>query len=232
MWRIILKHGMLQFQIQQGRVDTYWEVDNVMWKPVNDITEEIHAARLGTMLRGKTPKVKENEDFLVITIEENNGINFDDLQAPYGYVLTGVRFKLSDNTKEVSPKRVEISLIATEYNPDTGKLCTTCDKQIITSSVTHDKKYLMRQCPIQAQFPTVPVSGEGQYVVIDTSSVVGDKAQHTLPFFDALPLETQPSSAVAGLRLFHKTAGNFPGLVSLKFFIPDYTQHMENIMYH
>ncbi|XP_063989740.1 uncharacterized protein LOC135169004 [Diachasmimorpha longicaudata] len=237
--KFVVRHGILQFQIQQGRIDRYWQVYNVTMKPIDDKADEISAKRQGLPVQTrdpppnnwKQPTIRENEDFLIITIDENNGINFDDLQVPSGYVLTGVRFILANKPEEKSPKRVEISVIGTQYNPLTGNLCATCEPAIVKSDIIHREKYPLSQYPIEGNYLTTPNSKEDQYVVITTSSMEEDGGQTTLPLFDALPLLSQPPAALAGLGLFHKTSGSFTGLVSLKLFDIDRSIDMQNIIH-
>ncbi|XP_063990137.1 uncharacterized protein LOC135169248 [Diachasmimorpha longicaudata] len=227
--KFVVKNGILQFQIQQGQLGRNWQVDNVAWKPINDIGEKVRAARSGIEPKKKKFGVQENIDFLIITIGENHGINFDDLQVPFGYVLTGVRFILANRTSEKPPQRVEIALIASEFDPVSGKLCTTCRTKTIRSSTTHNQKYPLK-IDMGPRFPTIPASATNQYVVVTTSTFEDDGAQTTLPLFDALPLETNPPSPVGGLGLFHKAApppAVFTGFISLKFFSLDYAKYME-----
>ncbi|XP_063990138.1 uncharacterized protein LOC135169249 [Diachasmimorpha longicaudata] len=229
--KFVIKHGILQFQIQQGELKPHWNIDTAEWKPINDIGEEIRAARLGINYNGKPPKVKENEDFLVIKLGENNGINFDELEVPFGYVLTGVKFILADKKKEKSPKRVEIALIATRLHRSTGTLCLDCRKRTVKSNVVHDQEYKLKT-DLDPHFPTFPDSGKNQYVLIQSSTVKKEGAQTTLPLFDAVPLVTNPPTPVSGLGIFQKTPvkGDFTGFVALKFLSLDYVQYMKNSM--
>lgn len=88
--RFIVQNRILYLQVKQGTLLPNWQIArDADWKPVEDISEQVRVARLGKKLRGKPPGVKENVDFVIITVGKTDSVQFDDIQVPHKTVLTG-----------------------------------------------------------------------------------------------------------------------------------------------
>ncbi|XP_015126510.1 uncharacterized protein LOC107048065 [Diachasma alloeum] len=224
--RFIVHNGVLQFQIQQGKLGNYWAIEgSPAWKPINDISEKIRAKRLGRKLRGELPGVEEGRDYLIV--KEGTGLQLDALLVPKGHVLTGVKFDLVPKTAQNSPQRVQIAVLSRPFNVTSGMLSNIGNEpNVVRSDIVDRKKFVYPKKNVLSPLPANYFSGLNQWVSITTSNVKIDWGQTTLPYFDAKPVISDPPSALGGLGIFHKYGGNFTGFVALKCISIDYGHFM------
>lgn len=61
-----------------------------------------------------------------------------------------------------------------------------------------------------------PDSQANQWVTFRVSDHKKDAGQSTVPYWDTQPVETDPSSALGGVGLFHMGAPDYGGFVTLR----------------
>ncbi|XP_063982551.1 uncharacterized protein LOC135165314 [Diachasmimorpha longicaudata] len=224
--RFTVHNGVMQLQIQQGKLGPFWEIEGLPeWKPVNDISEQIRAKRLGRKLRGESPEVEEGSDYLIV--KEGTEVQLDTLSVPTGHVLTGVKFDLVQEGGQDSSRRVQIGVFSMPFNVTNGRLKHLDTRPTLTRPDSVKRTQLV--FPTENVINPLPVtkfSGSNQWVSIITSNMKNDGGQTTLPYFDAKPVVSDPPSALGGVGIFHKSGGNFTGFVALKCVSLDYVPFM------
>ncbi|XP_063982552.1 uncharacterized protein LOC135165315 [Diachasmimorpha longicaudata] len=228
--RFIVHKRIMHLQIQQGRLGDDWRIDGpAEWKPINDISEEIRAQRLGVKLRGKPPAVRRGVDYAVV--EEGTALNLDLLIAPNGHVLTGVKFELAP-TGVVKSQRIQIAILSRPFDALLGQWSRDQTTSIIMSPRDRRRtEFVYPKGKIEEPEMRTKESVKDQFVSITTSNMENDWGQVTLPYFDGKPVASDPPTALGGVKMFYKYGGEFPGFVALKCISLNYGYFMDKFRY-
>ncbi|XP_063993520.1 uncharacterized protein LOC135171111 isoform X2 [Diachasmimorpha longicaudata] len=220
--RFIVAHGIMQLQIQQGKLSINFKVEQVHWKPIDDISDEVRHARLQRAPYKGLRVLQENKDFMILKKGVNNAVNLDSLVVPSGCILTGVKFALTKG--ETIPDRISLALIARKIKLNSGNLVTNT-KKIIVPKDRHDSAL---RYDLAADNRIVWYSKSTKYIEIDAGRVDTYVQYTTLPYFDALPVESRPPAPLGGVELFYKPRNQESGFISLGLIGLNYTNYMEN----
>ncbi|XP_063993522.1 uncharacterized protein LOC135171112 [Diachasmimorpha longicaudata] len=219
--KFVVHYGILQFQIQQGKLGMNGQVTDVHWKPIDDISDEVRHVRLGREPYRGLRVFTENRDFLIIKKGTNNAINFDKLVLPHGLLLTGIKFTVR---KDEGPlQRIGISLLGTRFDRSSGRFQQSCPMTDINSGITHTDKITYGGPKVT----TESSDHSDKYIEIDATKYDGFTGIRTVPFFDAVPVESHPPSPLGGVELFHRMIDDHSGMVSLGLISLDYVRYME-----
>lgn len=185
----------------------------VEWRPVN-------------AFKPSDPGIIRGEDFHMMTWEQR-AIDLDDLTAPEGNVLTGVRLRKIG-------AHLNLEILTTPFNFTSGLLAP-----IRTSVwVGNDNTPASLNAPrteVVLTSPDVPTyspirstidSNKDQFIRFTHSDIDKDIAQTTIPFIDAQSVVSDPPGLLIGAGLYHKGRVNFGGFVAPKVFTYDYSQHL------
>ncbi|XP_063993309.1 uncharacterized protein LOC135170983 isoform X2 [Diachasmimorpha longicaudata] len=219
--RFSTANNILQFQIQQGKLGRNWQVTDVNWKPIDDISDEVRHIRLGRPAYNGLRNFTENEDFMVLDAD-NNGINFDAIYVPVGFMLTGVQLVLME--EEDGLKRIAFWLLVRKFDYTTGKLNLDVAGSMIMLDASHDEKLTS-----EAAFenPSLSLVKENQYMLIGRTEQHPKEMFTTSPFFDLSSIQSVPPSPLGGLQMFYMPVDKNLGIVSLSLKTFDYTAYME-----
>ncbi|RZF33110.1 hypothetical protein LSTR_LSTR013281 [Laodelphax striatellus] len=163
---------------------------------------------------------------------DQRALDLDDIVAPSGYVMTGVKFR-----KLGTHLNLEVRM--TPFNFTTGQLIKPHKKSEWISNDNTDgsdkpRKLLTSLASKDLDIPTrgpsenKPDSRNDTFLLFTHSSIDRDVAQHTVPFFDAQPVAPNPVTPLAGAGLMHKGLPKFAGYIAPKVFTYNMADHLQN----
>ncbi|KAK0161272.1 hypothetical protein PV327_009759 [Microctonus hyperodae] len=203
--QFIIYDDTIHLQIKQSKIGKGGTImGESKWKPVN----------------------KDNDD-KKIQIETRNLydkrsiFHLDDVMAHPNYVVTGVKFQVnSDNTG------FELHVHSTQYD---YKKEILGKKQKWFAPGEHPRNYLdyeRKRIEIILNDPDDPSMAHdyhpdpnsNKFIQLQHSSIKKDAGFHTVPFFDAQPVEVSPEFPLGGIGLFHRGRNGFGGYIAPRIF--------------
>lgn len=210
--RFLKMKRVIHIQIQEGKVQPRGSIDetSIRWRPVDTFRVENAA-----------PGV----DYHTMTYEQR-AMDLDDLQAPEGYVLTGIRFRRIGT--HINPE-----ILATPLDMETGGLrhegslwLGNDNTDAAISAPRTELKIRSPDVPTKTTMPSEPDSTTDQYVFFTHSDMNKDAAQTTIPFLDAQPVAPSPPILLAGAGIYHKGRSGYGGFVALRVITYDFSNHL------
>lgn len=204
--RFVKIRRVIYIQIQEGSLLPHGMINasTVEWKPVNT----------------NKPDYKMSW--------EKRSIDLDDLEAPEGHALTGIRFQEVGTHLNmeimVSPiifnkgslkRPTELSYWIGNANTDSAHVNPRSELQLRSNNVPHG-----------SNGPCRPDSKHDSFVKFTHSDIVTDAAQTTVPFIDIQPVEFDPPAMLGGAGLHHKGSDTSAGFVALKVFNYNISRHL------
>lgn len=158
---------------------------------------------------------------------EKRSIDLDDLEAPEGYVVTGIRFQ------EVGTHlNMEMQVSPIIYHKGILKRPTELSYWVGNTNTDSALENPRTELPIptivpqRSNGPCKPDSRHDTFVQFTHSDIVTDAAQTTVPFLDIQPVVLDPPSLLGGVGLYHKGTEGSAGFVALKVSNYDITKHL------
>ncbi|XP_074093615.1 uncharacterized protein LOC141523933 [Cotesia typhae] len=150
-------------------------------------------------------------------------VNFDNLVAPDGFVVTGVKFKrVTDSSFNLQLKdvRVQLQIRVTPYDYITGKLINLER----TFWISGDSKKLREEMIYNS--PDIPSnspknfidSKTNQFIKFVMSDLKKDAGQSTIPFFDAQDVEGEIDFPLGGIGLMHRGHEGYGGFLAFRIY--------------
>lgn len=169
--------------------------------------------------------VKRGVDFHTLN-RTDRSIDLDDIVAPPGYIITGVKFvKVKSHLK--------LFARITEYDFTTAALNTTNTKWISTSTTDTNRKEIdLTQCgvTVKPNVQTKQLQEANRFVTFTHSSLEADAAQTTLPFIDIQPVSTQSVTPLIGVGLYYKSEKHQACFIAPKIFTYNFTNHLNDVL--
>ncbi|XP_063982555.1 uncharacterized protein LOC135165317 isoform X2 [Diachasmimorpha longicaudata] len=207
--RFIVQNGIMQFQIEQALVTRDGRITGQPeWKPIVDISADIDAARRKKTLRGQSPQVVPEIDYLII--EQNIAIHFDELAVRVNQLLTGVKFHYNN-----AERAVHIGILSRPFDAKSGNY-TVVDNPIIILPTSRERRVMDFHSQMGDQRQLINHIKTLDNSALITSSGEDTWGQKTLPYFDARPISFNPRTALGGLGIFHEHVGNITGTIRIK----------------
>lgn len=154
--------------------------------------------------------VREGIDFHTLNWE-NRTINLDTVEVPTGKVVTGVRFRIVDDT-------ITLQVRATEFDFITGRL-TNLER---STWYINDKKNRTEinldnlDVPILTPEKSIPNIQPNLYVKFGPTDKFKDLAQTTIPYIDAQLVESHNAVPLGGVGLLYKAFSGYGGFIAPK----------------
>jgi len=209
--RFIKKGKIFHIQIQQAKALPEGGIDESTkaWKEPATVSEENLATNP-----------------LVYTMSfEQRAMDLDQLSAPEGYVLTGLKLRSIGGHLNLEIQATPVKFLSGELMKDQSIWIANDN----TPATNRPRKLL----PII--IPDIPTRLIGQnkvdglndeYLQFDTSSAHKDVAQTTIPFMDAQPVSPSPSTWLSGAGVYHKGRVGFGGFIGLSVETFDFSRHL------
>ncbi|XP_046993207.1 uncharacterized protein LOC124605512 isoform X1 [Schistocerca americana] len=207
---------VIHLQIREGQLEPFGGINasSIRWRPVDNysITD---------------PKVENGKDYKTLSWEQR-AIDLDDLEAPPGHVLTGVRFRPVGT-------HLNLEIMVSPFNFTSGNLIKPQEQAMWIGNDNTDASDKPRtqlelpnaDVPVKSPTGSVPDSHTDQFLLFDHSDLSNDAAQTTIPFLDAQLIEPQPPALLAGAGIYHKGSVGYGGFVAPKLITYDYSKHMK-----
>lgn len=204
--RFVKKNRVIYLQIQEGSLLPHGAINasSIHWKPVNASKNEYKMSW------------------------EKRDIDLDNLEAPEGHVLTGIRFQEVGTHLNmeimVSPLIFHKGILKrpTELSYWIGNSNTDSALENPRSELTLSSKNV----PQDTNGPCKLDSQHDSFLKFTHSDIVTDAAQTTVPFLDIQPVTLDPPTLLGGAGLYHKGSDSSSGFVALKVFNYDISKHV------
>ncbi|XP_014242049.1 uncharacterized protein LOC106662462 [Cimex lectularius] len=214
--RFVKKNKIIHLQIQQGTLlkNGAINVSTVAWRAVDDYKTDDDGIKAGV-------------DYHVLTWEQR-AIDLDDLIAPEGYVLTGVRFRRIGG-------HLNLEIKVTKMDFKNGTLVNNGKKTMwIGNDNTDGAHYNPRRRltmtnpdnPIKNSGVTLPDSVHDQFIEFTNSDLDLDAGQTVVPFIDMQVVTPEPPVPLVGAGIYHKGKKYSGGFIAPKVFTMDYSSHI------
>ncbi|KAG8223711.1 hypothetical protein J437_LFUL004076, partial [Ladona fulva] len=190
--RFVKVNRVVHLQIQDGVVlpGGMINASTLEWQPIKPF-------------KPSDPGIIRGVDFHMMSWEQR-AIDLDDLSAPEGSVLTGVKLRIIGS-------HLNLEILATPINISTGHLSTSSSVWVGNDNtpasmteprkqVTIDSPDVPTKCPVKSS----KLSNSDQFVKFTHSDINSDVAQTTVPFIDAQPVVLNPPSLLVGAGLLYK----------------------------
>ena len=197
--------------MERGKINSA----NLSWVPVSDYT---------LLERG----IRNNVDYHTLGWDKRE-IDLDDLSAPAGHVVTGVKFRIVG-------RHLNLEMRVTEIDFATGSIIEP-DKSFWISNDNTDQsngnsrrtEILLREphIPTKSKAKSLPKSTNNNYVKFTHSDIMKDAAQTTVPFLDAQDVVNDPPVPLDGIGVFLKIQDGFGGFVAPKIKTFDYGPYIQ-----
>ncbi|KAH0554729.1 hypothetical protein KQX54_012466 [Cotesia glomerata] len=214
--KFVKKDFMIHVQIKEGQLLPYGEINLTRWK---DLEAFDYSEENGCFYLDSSSADSKNR---VMTPGRDYGpaekINLDDLVAPPGYLVTGVRFRFAWDSRAWPLLRrgtTQLEIQATKFDFVQGKLF---GKSFWVPASSMSKKYLELENPDDPSKAPEELQEvtSGKTVKFRASDFEKDAGQSTVPFFDGRSLEFSPPVPLQGLGLFHRGHKGFGGYLAFR----------------
>ncbi|CAF4907893.1 unnamed protein product [Pieris macdunnoughi] len=210
----LVKHGrVFHLQVSEGRLGERGAVTPGGWVPFNKFDVD-------------DPDVRENVDYHTLSYERR-AVDLDELDSPYGHIMTGVRFRMIG-------AHLHFEIRSTPFNYTTGRLAPERSQWISndnTDGTEHPRSQLRLvnpDIPIYSNSPLPVDSKHDQYIEFTNSDFDADAAQSTVPFIDIQPVEPlKGASLISGAGMIHRGTRGSGGFIAPKLFTYDYSRHVK-----
>ena len=157
---------------------------------------------------------------------EERALDLDDLVAPEGHVITGLRFrKLGGHINleaQVSPIDFETGLINVDRANWLGNDNTPAAEQKPRTKLS----LVSPDVPTRSQSTSLPDSTSDQYIEFQASSIEKDLSQTTVPFLDSTPIFPQPPTWLTGVGVYHKGKPGYGGYIAFRIATLNMTNYL------
>lgn len=204
--RFVKVDRVVHIQIQEGETLPQGAVNTstLNWRPITPVN----------IPKYREDSLEDGPGYATLRYEER-ALDLDDLLAPEGYVITGLRFrKLGGHINleaQVSPIDFSTGLI----NVDRANWMSNDN----TPAAEHKpRRKLSLESP---DIPTrssksLPDSVSDQYIEFQASSLEKDLSQTTVPYLDSSAIFPQPPTWLSGVGVYHKGSPGYGGYIAFR----------------
>ncbi|XP_059061469.1 uncharacterized protein LOC131854371 [Achroia grisella] len=210
--RIIKQGRMFHLQISQGTLTKDGHVHLESWVPCQ-------------IFHNTDPDVTDGVDYHTLSYMKR-AIDLDDIVAPDGYVLTGVRFRLLGTHLNLSIRVTKLDFISGLLTP-INSIWIGNDNTDASNTPRSRLKLIRPFLPTLSTAAMPENSRHDQFMEFTHSSFETDAAQTTVPFIDIQPIQPYGRGALlSGVGVMHRAEPGSGGFLALKLFTYKYTNHV------
>ncbi|KAK0168269.1 hypothetical protein PV327_002093 [Microctonus hyperodae] len=211
--KFINHDNVIHLQIKQRQISKNgFNRTDSKWKPVDVGNNK------------KTIKINNEKIF-----DSQKILYLDDINIDSDYVVTGVKFHLSKDGKGF-----ELRVHSTKYNYSTGQLEKAQKWFGPGDHPIKDSDYQRERTEINLNNSSdssiiknyYPDLDSNKFIKFQHSLIKKGGGYHTIPYFDAQPVEVTPEFPLSGIGLFYRKDDRFGGSISPRLF----TQYIENAL--
>lgn len=215
--RFVKTNRIVHIQIQDGVALPRGLVNesSLVWQSITPVE----------ILKDDEKSMEDGLGYATLRYEER-ALDLDDLQAPKGHVITGLRFrKLGGHLNleaQASPIDFTTGIIDTERT-----VWISNDNTPAAEIKPRTKLFLFSpDVSIRSRVPSLPDSTSDQFIEFQASSLEKDVSQNTVPFIDATQVSAQPPSWLSGIGIYHKGQPGYGGFIAFRIATLNFTDHM------
>lgn len=166
--------------------------------------------------------IAENIDFFTLTYE-NRSINLDMVTVPKGFLVTGVRFRVT------KAGHITLDVRATPFDFITGKL-----KDLTNSMWVSNPNCGQTEIPLHR--PSNPLnhlntlsqmnSTPNAFIKFGPTDFWTDVSQLTVPFIDTQRIEPYNPIPLSGVGLYHRSVDESGGFIAPKLIVYDFESYI------
>ncbi|XP_065349344.1 uncharacterized protein orion [Cloeon dipterum] len=154
---------------------------------------------------------------------EQRSMDLDDLTAPPGYVLTGVRFRRIGTHLNPEILATPMDMAAGTLNADASLWIGNDNTDAAVDEPRTGVPLTLPDVPTRSVALSEPDSKHDQFVTFTHTDVSKDAAQTTVPFLDAQPVAPEPPVLLSGAGIYHKGRRGYGGFVGLRLITYDFS---------
>ncbi|XP_074093604.1 uncharacterized protein LOC141523924 [Cotesia typhae] len=231
--RFIKKDQMIHIQIKEGKIRPRRFIDHGAWKETEKFFYDYSKKTLFVINDDETQSPLQ----LGIDYGLPEEIHFDDLVAPEGFVVTGVRFRFAGDSLGFPKKingSIQLQIRVTPFDYFTGKLKDiTQTKWIVPELKATRKELVLAEPDLPTKSSTNKLDSKtDQFVKFKASDLKKDVGQSTVPFFDAQETEEEHEAPLGGVGLIHRGQEGFGGFLAFRVFDLDLTNNFNGTYDH
>lgn len=167
--------------------------------------------------------IEENVDYFALTYE-NRSIDLSVVTLPQNYLVTGVRFRITQNF------HITLDARATKFDFATGKLNDIENSIWISNTNTNQMTEILLQKPHNplnylknvSQINTTP----NAFIKFGPTDYWNDVSQLTVPFIDTQRVEPYNPIALSGVGIYHKLIRGSGGFIAPSIIVYDFESHI------
>ncbi|XP_011313502.1 uncharacterized protein [Fopius arisanus] len=208
--RIVQRDKMIYLQVREGVLEGQGAIkkNTDRWANFTEYEyERLHEGGFTKSWGLRTVRLRRGYNFDFIKGDQRS-MNLDDVSAPFGHVVVGVRFALAEDVSKKTNNPVRLMLLIAPYNFETGKLDVSLHKRPTWIGVDNIKN----RAEIKFDHPDIPTKHHlnipstqpNLFVKFQESDLKKDAGQSTIPFWDIQEVVTTPTAPLTGVGIFHK----------------------------
>ncbi|XP_057333334.1 uncharacterized protein LOC130672679 isoform X2 [Microplitis mediator] len=220
--------SMIQIQIYEGTLMPFGRISLDQWKPLENISYDERAEKYYVTN-------KEGWQFPLLLgahYAHPEIMNFDDIIAPSGSVVTGVRFRFAEDLFTYSQFKslaIQLQIRVTPFDFVGGKLVDIDETRWIATESQNTRYELPLENPDK---PTKspkndPDSATNEFIKFRPSDLSKDAGQTTVPFLEGQNVQilTRP---IGGVGIFHRGSNGYGGYLAFKLFDVNLSKFLES----
>ncbi|XP_057333030.1 uncharacterized protein LOC130672448 [Microplitis mediator] len=217
--RFIKKDHMIQVQIKEGKLKPRRFKDHGVWKESEKIVyDEENKMFMVTNNDGIMSQMQLGNDYAL-----PETINFDDLIAPEGFVVTGVRFRFAGDSLDfpkLTTGAIELQVRVTPFDYVSGTLINHNQTHWIAPKYNDTREELILTDPdVPTKSPTNTITSKtNQFIRFRASDLKKDAGQSTVPFFDAQDVDRFSDFPLGGVGIIHRGREGYGGFLAFRIY--------------
>lgn len=216
--RFVKKNRVLHIQIQEGEALPQGLVNEttVQWQPITPIT-----------IPSSQPETAEDGLGYATLRYEERALDLDDLIAPKGHVITGLRFRKLGGHLNLE---VQASLIDFMTGSIDSERAIWLSNDNTPATETNPRKKISLLSPdvsTRSQLQSIPDSTSDQFIEFQVTSLEKDVSQNTVPFIEARAIYPEPPVWLTGIGIYHKGQPGYGGYIAFRIATLNFLDYMK-----
>ncbi|CRL01972.1 CLUMA_CG015288, isoform A [Clunio marinus] len=204
--RFVKSNRIIHLQIQESQLMKYGKVSsiNTRWVPIQEF---------GIFDKG----IRDGIDYHTLAYDRRE-VDLDDLIAPIGHVVTGVKLRRLGNHLNLEIRVSEIDFSSGLVMEPEKSFWISNDNTQFSQGKEKRKEISMYlpDVPTKTRFKSVPKSSSNTFIKFTFSDIYKDAAQTTVPFLDSQDVTSSPATPLQGVGLLYKGQRGFGGFITPK----------------
>lgn len=215
--RFVKKDRVLHIQIQEGEALPQGSVNEttLQWQPINPIK----------VPSGQQETAEDGLGYAALRYEER-ALDLDDLVAPKGHVITGLRFRKLGGHLNLEAQASPIDFMTGSIDSERAIWLSNDNTPATETNPRTKVSLLSPDVSTRSHTPSVPDSTSDQFIEFQVTSLEKDVSQNTVPFIEATPVAPEPPVWLTGIGIYHKGQPGYGGYVAFRIATLNFSDYM------